>query len=193
MDQGRPPMRVNSSFMKTEKRYRALMAYCCAAVLAFAGCASPVGGANSQVSASLPSLRSDTASATSLAGRYHGKFLLKKKPIGEAYFDLTQSGTAVGGTLKLVLSKTIREPVAMTLDTANNSFTGIATDPTGKMHCSYTLRGSYNPTTFVLRGTSSPLTCAGKVATFRTTESCFYNTRSSANVRRPDARGIIEC
>jgi hypothetical protein len=179
--------------MRRGKRQRAIVVYCCTALLVFAGCASPVGGANSQGAASLPSIGSNAVSATNLAGRYSGKFLLKNKPIGDAYFDLTQSGTAVGGTLKLVLSKTTREPVAMTVDTANNSFTGIATDPTGKTHCSYTLSGSYNPKTFVLRGTSSPLTCTGKVATFRTTESCFYNTSSSANIHRPDARGIIEC
>ena len=170
-----------------------MIAYGCAALLVFAGCASPIGGANSQSAVSLPTIDGSAASATNLAGQYSGKFFLANKPIGDAYFDLTQSGTAVGGTLKLVLSRTIREPVAMTLDTADNSFTGIATDPTGKTHCSYTLSGSYNPKTFVLRGTSSPLTCSGKVATFRTTESCFYNTGSATSVRRSDARGIIEC
>jgi hypothetical protein len=181
--------------MKTGKRLGILTVYCCAALLVLAGCASPAGdkGVDPQGSASLPSVVTDTAAIANLAGQYSGKFLIKNKPIGDAYFDLTQHGTAVGGTLKLVISRTTREPVALLLDTANNSFTGIATDPSGKAHCSYTLSGSYNPKTFVLRGTSSPLTCTGKVATFRTTESCFYNTNSSANVRRPDARGIIEC
>jgi hypothetical protein len=180
--------------MNTEKRYSAVMVYCCAAMLVLAGCASPGEGQSAaQGFAPVPSIGSAAASITNVAGRYHGKFLLKKKPIGDAYFDLTQSGTAIGGTLRLVLSKTLREPVAMTLDAANNSFTGNATDPTGKTHCTYALSGSYNPKTFVLSGTSSPLTCPGKVANFTTTESCFYNTSSSPSARRPDARGIIEC
>jgi len=139
-------------------------------------------------------MQSDAASITNLAGQYSGKFLLANKPIGDAYFNLTQRGTAVGGMLKLVISnQTTHEPVAMKLDAANDTFTGTATDPTGKTPCTYLLRGSYNPKTFVLRGTSAPHTCTGKTATFRTTESCFYNTEPSASNRRPDARGIIEC
>jgi hypothetical protein len=187
----------NRALMKTGKRYHAVMVYCCAAVLAFAGCASPSGGSgvgSLQGLAPLPSIASDAASVANVAGKYRGKFLLKRKTIGDAYFDLTQSGTAIGGTLRLVLSTTVREPVALTLDAANNSFTGSATDPSDKSPCTYTLSGSYNPKTAVLRGTSSPLTCAGKVANFTATQSCYYNTSPSATARRrPDARGVIEC
>lgn len=173
------------------------MAYCCAALLVSAGCASPGGGRNAaspQGLTSLPSIGSTAASIADVAGRYQGKFLLKTKPVGNAYFNLTQSGTAVGGSLKLVFSKrTVHEPVAMTLDPANNSFTGNATDPTGKTPCTYALSGSYDPKTYVLRGTSSPLTCPGKIANFTTTESCYYKTGSSTSALRPSARGIIEC
>jgi hypothetical protein len=173
------------------------MAFCCAAMLASAGCASPGGSASAaspQGFASLPSIVRTSASIANVAGQYKGKFLLKKTIIGDAYFNLTQSGTAIGGSLKLVLSKsTLNEPVAIAFDATNDSFTGSATDPTGKTPCTYALSGSYNPKTFVLRGTSSPLTCTGKVANFTTTESCYYNTSSGTNALRPDARGIIEC
>ena len=152
-----------------------------------AGCASP------QAQAPLPSFEASAASATNVAGQYQGNFLLKNTVIGKAFFDLTQSGTSVGGKLKLVLSGgTIHEPVAMTLDTADNTLTGTAVDASGNPVCTYALSASYNPKTFVLRGTSSPLTCKGKVATFRTTERCFYNTGSS-NATRRNATGIIEC
>lgn len=178
--------------MKTALRLRALTISGCASLLVFAGCTSPAGSESAQGPSSLPAtIRA--ATVTNVAGRYQGKFLLERKAIGDAYFDLTQSGTAIGGTLKLVLTKTTREPLAMTLDATNDTFSGIATDPSGKTPCSYTVAGSYNPKTFVLRGTSSPLTCPGKVANFTTTESCYYNTNPSTNARRTDARGILEC
>jgi hypothetical protein len=185
-----------AAFMKSTRRSGALMACCCAALLASAGCASTgnQGASSSQAFAPLPPAGVPATSVANVAGRYHGKFLLKTKPVGDAYFNLTQSGTAIGGTLKLVLSKrTLYEPVAMTLDVANDSFTGSATDPTGKTPCTYALRGSYNPKTFILRGTSSPATCSGKVANFAAAESCFYVTGSGIIARRSEARGIIEC
>ena len=182
--------------MNVRKRQGPVVASCCAAALLFAGCASPGGGsaASSQGVASLPSIGRAAASATNLAGQYQGTFRLKTKVVGKAYFTLTQSGTTVGGTLKLVLSKkTLHEPVAVTFDAASNGFSGNVVDPTGKTPCTYAIAGSYNPKTFVLRGTSSPLTCAGKVANFTTTESCYYNTGTGAGAIRRDARGIIEC
>ena len=179
--------------MKIATNLRALTISCGAALLVSAGCASPAGSGSAQGLSSLPATVSSAATITNVAGRYQGQFLLKKKVIGDAAFDLTQSGTAIGGTLKLVLTKTAREPVAMTFDATNNTFSGVATDPTGKTPCSYALAGSYNPKTFELSGTSSPLTCPGKVANFKTTESCFYNTSPSTNARRPAAHGILEC
>jgi hypothetical protein len=181
--------------MNIGKRH-AFVVFCCAAALAFAGCASPNiagSGEPSQGLSSLPAIARDASQTTNVAGKYQGKFFLKKKAIGDISFDLSQSGTAVGGTLKLVLSKTIREPVALTLDASNNMLTGTAVDPSGKTACAYTIKASYNQKTFVLRGTSSPLTCPGKVANFTTTESCYYNTTPATNSRRVDARGILEC
>jgi hypothetical protein len=183
--------------MNARSPHKAIVAYCCALVLALisAGCASPNGNgtaASAQGFAALPSIQGNAAVTTNVAGKYAGKFLVKGKVVGVADFTLTQSGTAAGGFLKLVLSKrTTIEPVAMTLNT-NNSFTGSATDPSGTP-CTYALSGSYNPKTFVLRGTSSPATCSGKVATFITTESCYYDTGSSTNTLRPNIRGIIKC
>jgi hypothetical protein len=186
---------ANSALMNIGKRY-AFVVFCCAAALAFTGCASPNvagGGEPSQGSSTLPAIARDASSIANVAGKYQGKFFLKKKAIGDISFDLSQSGTTVGGTLKLVLSKTTREPVALTLDAASNTLTGTAVDPSGKTACAYTISASYNPKTFVLSGTSSPLTCPGKVANFKTTESCFYNTTPSMDARRPAARGILEC
>ena len=179
--------------MMTSKSLRAVTASLCAAALA--GCASSGAGsgAPSQGLAPLPSLAEPAASVSNVAGQYQGKFRIKNSVIGTVSFNLTQSGTAVGGTLKLVLSKsTLSEPVAMTLSAANNTLTGTAVDAASKTPCTYALKGSYNPKTFVLRGTSSPLTCTGKVANFTTTEQCFYNTGSSNAIRR-DVNGIIEC
>jgi hypothetical protein len=178
--------------MKSGKRYNTVTVFSCAIALTLTGCASGASSGGSGPT-SLPAIARDAPSIANLAGKYSGKFLVKSKPVGNASFNLTQNGTSIGGILKLALSsRTVLEPVALTLDPANNTFTGSATDPKGTTKCTYELDGSYNPKTFVLRGTSSPLTCAGKVATFRTTESCFYNS-GSANDIRPEARGIIEC
>ena len=179
--------------MNSGKRHNAVTVFCCAIALALAGCAT--GGSNGVGSGltSLPSIASDAASIANLAGRYHGTFSIKGKRAGDIDFNLTQNGTAIGGVLKLVVSKTYREPVAFTLDAANNSFVGNAVDSAGKTTCVYALSGSYNPKTFVLSGTSAPVTCSGKTAKFRTVESCYYNTGSSPTDRRPDARGILEC
>jgi hypothetical protein len=177
--------------MNTYKGGRAVLALCAAGALA--ACASPgTSPASSQGLSSLPALAA-AAATTNVAGRYQGTFKIKFTVAGKASFDLTQSGNAIGGTLKLVLSsQTLREPVAMTL-AKGNTFTGTAVDLLGKTKCTYGLSGSYNPKTFVLRGTSSPITCKGKTATFDTTESCFYNTGSDANDVRPNAKGILEC
>jgi hypothetical protein len=190
--------RANTTSMNARSPHKAIVAYCGALVFALAstGCASPNGSgtaASPQGFAALPSIERSAVLTTNVAGKYQGKFLVKGKVIGDADFTLTQSGTAAGGFLKLVLSKrTTIEPVAMTLDTKNNSFTGSATDPSGTA-CTYALSGSYNPKTFVLRGTSSPATCTGKLATFKTTETCYYDTGSSTNALRPNVRGIIKC
>ncbi len=180
--------------MNTGIRLRALLAFCCAAALA--GCASVGAGGSApspQGMSGLPPL-ANAAAATNVAGRYSGKFRLKTTVVGNVSFNLTQSGSAVGGSLKLVLAKrTIGEPVAMTLDATANTLTGTAVDASGKQPCTYALRATYNPKTFIFRGTSSPLTCTGKVANFTTTERCFYNTGSSADAIRPNAHGIIEC
>jgi hypothetical protein len=181
--------------MKARKRYGAAIGLFCSATLLFAGCASPRGAGSAYVPSSPALLARNAASIADVAGRYRGKFLIGGKSTGEAYFNVTQRGTAVGGWLKLVLPKsTIQEPVAMTLDASNNTLVGNATDPSGATPCTYALRGSYNSKTFVFKGTSTPLTCSGKAATFRTVERCFYETNGTANDRRhPDARGIIEC
>jgi hypothetical protein len=63
-----------------------------------------------------PAIASDGASIANLAGRYSGTFSIKGKPVGDIDFNLTQSGTAIGGVLKLVVSKTYKEPVALTLE-----------------------------------------------------------------------------
>lgn len=182
--------------MNTNNRRGAVIACGCAILLVLSGCAS-AGGTTALTPhglESLPSAGHSAAAIANVAGRYHGKFSISGKRVGDASFDLTQSATAVGGSLTLVLAKqTLREPVAMTLDPANNSFTGSATDPTGTTPCTYALSGSYNPKTFILRGTSAPRTCAGKKAAFTTTERCFYNTGSGTNASRLPSRDIAKC
>jgi hypothetical protein len=133
-----------TSSMNLRTRLFAFVACWCAAVLA--GCAVPGGrGAASQSFAQLPSLVRP-ATAANVAGQYEGEVLLKKTVVGKAYFDLTQSGTAVGGTFKLVLSKrTLHEPVAMTLNATNDTLTGNAVDASDKTPCTYALSASYDP------------------------------------------------
>jgi hypothetical protein len=181
--------------MKANKRSRAVAAAGCSAVLALAGCASSGGGfASQQGSTSFASSAGSRASTTNLAGQYRGAFLVGGKVVGKAYFNLTQTGTAIGGTLRLVLSKSIyREPVALKLAAKNDTVTGNAVDATSTTPCTYALTGSYNPKTFVFTGKSTPATCKGKVATFKTVERCFYDTGSGTDVIRPNATGLLEC
>lgn len=175
-------------------RLRPLLAALCAVSLG--ACASTAAGGSPapQGIAPLPAVAASASSGTNVAGRYKGKFLIKKSVVAEAHFNITQSGSAVGGILKLVLSdRTLHEPVALTLDAANNTLSGVATDAESNTECTYALKATYDPKTFVLSGTSSPLNCSGKVATFTTKERCFYNTAPASNAIRAHAHGILEC
>jgi hypothetical protein len=171
-------------------------AWSCAALLILVGCQS--GGGASALSplgltaASAPD--STGAASANLAGQYRGKFSVKTAVIGNVTFDLTQSGSSIGGTLKLVVPKQrFTEPVAMALKAANDTFSGNAIDAASKTPCTYALNGSFNPKTLVLKGTSTPLTCAGQRANFTATERCYYNTGSKTNAVRRNDDAMPEC
>lgn len=137
-------------------------------------CAFLTAGCNNATSTTTPAM--PAPKPANVAGQYRGTVTDTAFGSGKALGDFSQTGTTVGGRLKLTYgSETILNSVAMKLAHAN-SLSGSAVATIGKVACTFAISATYDSTTFDLTGNYSASNgCSGESGTFAMKERCYYS------------------
>lgn len=189
------------------ERTRAHFHVSCLAALAAAalssGCAgtvnagAPAAGAAARAASGVLA----PAGTNPFAGQYAGTARFGALHNGAASASLVQSQTAVGGMLTATFAKTTYV-YSLAAGATGGSFGGVTVATIGSVACSFTLTGTYDPTTHKLAISYAPARgCVGKSGTFAMTKQCYYQEggplqdgalEDRATAAQPD-NGLHQC
>jgi hypothetical protein len=166
-----------------------LLTVCLAVAVVCTGCAGNAGTNPPAGTAGMPQPMGADAppAADGIAGHYAGSISQKGTAVGTVKMDLSQSGSAGGGSATLKIGALPKLSAAVSLNVATTGSTGtLVVIPTKSVPaCSFAIsKAFYNPKNLMLTGKLSAFQgCTGQAFSFAAKEICYYRV---GRVKRED-------
>lgn len=131
------------------------------------------------------------AAPTNISGDYAGTVHDSVGGTLTATALLAQHGSSAGGTLTTTGGSTQTSSLSLAISASNAVSGTMVQDLPGDVTCSFSMTGSYDPSTAVLSGSYTAITgCSGQSGTYALTQSC---TDTVTNADRRPAFGVPSC